>query len=319
MVFLKRMISALVSFLMLFSASAPHTFGLPQKASDRTVDMSKFVLTWQDEFDGDALDSSKWGFEWWVTERKGGFWHDDMVSVEDGNLVIRAEYKAEPLENAYYEKWHDVIDFKPFRAGYYSGIVTTRDKFKQCYGYYEVRCILPAAYGLWSAFWMMNEGVFNVDGSGEDGTEVDVFESMYYKDHWWGAGDAVVTGIHYDGYDSATHKGDSIGKFWIENDPYSEYNTYGVEWTPDEYIFYINGKETGRLSTGGVSDNPEYLLLSVEVAGHDGIADADRHGTGKITKTPAENWPVEFKVDYVRVYQYKDMLPELGEIILKEN
>ena len=172
-----------------------------------------------------------------------------------------------------------------------------------------MRCILPAAYGLWSAFWMMNEGVFNVDGSGEDGTEVDVFESMYYKDHWWGAGDAVVTGIHYDGYDSATHKGDSIGKFFIENDPYSEYNTYGVEWTPDEYIFYINGKETGRLSTGGVSDNPEYLLLSVEVAGHDGIADADRHGTGKITKTPQENWPVEFKVDYVRVYQYKDLMP----------
>ena len=117
MVFMKRIISALISFLMLFSASAPHTFGLPQKVSENKLDMSKFVLTWQDEFDGNELDRSKWGFEWWVTERKGGYWHDDMVSVEDGNLVIRAEYKAEPLENAYYEKWHDVIDFKPFKAG----------------------------------------------------------------------------------------------------------------------------------------------------------------------------------------------------------
>ena len=99
MLFLKRLVSALISFLMFFSAAAPHTFGLPQKVSGNTLDMSKFVLTWQDEFDGTKLDEEKWGYEWWVTERKGGYWHEDMVSVEDGNLVIRAEYKDEPLEN----------------------------------------------------------------------------------------------------------------------------------------------------------------------------------------------------------------------------
>ncbi len=300
----KRAISLLISFLMLFSVSAPEKLlGLPKMATKTDLDMSKFTLTWSDEFDGDTLDMSKWDYEWWVTERKGGFWHEDMVSVRDGNLVIKAEYLAEPLTCRSDADW-----IKPYKPGYYSGQVTTNGKFEQCYGYFECRCILPAAYGLWSAFWMMNEGVFHVDGSGEDGTEVDVFESMYYKDHWWGA-DAVVTGIHYDGYGEG-HHGDSIGKYFMENDPYTEYNTYGVEWNPDEYIFYINGKETGRLSTGGVSDNPEYLLLSVEVAGENGVADADRHGTGKITKTPQGNWPAEFKVDYVRVYQYNDRLAD---------
>jgi beta-glucanase (GH16 family) len=154
---------------------------------------------------------------------------------------------------------------------------------------------------MWSAFWMMNDGVSNVDGSGQDGTEVDVFESMYYKDKWWGAGDAVVTGIHYDGY-GEDHKNDSIGK-WFANNPYEEYNTYGVEWTPDEYIFYINGVETGRLSTGGVSQNPEYLILSCEVAGANGVADADRHGVGKMSMDTDET--AEFIVDYVRVYEHK--------------
>ena len=298
----KRAISLLISFLMLFSVSAPEKLlGLPKMATKRSLDLSKFTLTWSDEFDGDALDKTKWDGEWWVTERKGGFWHEDMVSVRDGNLVIKAEYLAEPLTCRSDADW-----IKPYKPGYYSALVTTNGKFEQCYGYFECRCILPAAYGLWSAFWMRNEGVYHVDGSGEDGTEVDVFESMYYKDHWWGA-DAVVTGIHYDGYGDG-HNGDSIGKYFMENDPYTEYNTYGVEWNPDEYIFYINGKETGRLSTGGVSDNPEYLLLSVEVAGENGVADADRHGTGKITKTPQGNWPAEFKVDYVRVYQYNDRL-----------
>ena len=265
------------------------------------IDMSRFTLVWSDEFDGDTLDRDKWDFSWWITERKGGYWHEDMVRVENGNLIISAEYKDEPLP-FYYEQadW-----IKPYKAGWYSGKVVTRNKYEQTYGYFEVRCILPAATGLWSAFWLMNDdGVYNVDNSGKDGTEVDVFESFYYKDYRWG-GDCVSSGIHYDGYGEDS-KGDTIGKSFIKNDPYAEYNTYGVEWNKDEYIFYINGEETGRTSKGGVSQNPEYLLLSVEFAGENGVQSSDRHGTGEISKTPEENWPAEFKVDYVRCYQYRD-------------
>lgn len=303
---LKPIISLLISVIMLFNTPAPSKFGLPVKKDGNRVDMSKFDLTWSDEFDGDKVDPKKWEYEWWVTERKGGYWHEDMARVEDGNLIISADYLSEPLENRYYEKFKDSIDFDEYKPGYYSAIVTTHGRFEQCYGYFECRCILPAGTGLWSAFWMMGEGVYNIDGSGDDGTEVDIFESMYYKDHWWG-GDAVIGGIYYDGY-GADKKSDTIGKIFIENDPYSEYNTYGLEWNKDAYIYYINGIEVGRISTGGVSDNPEYLLLSVEIAGDNGIANADRHGTGKITHTPEKNWPVEFKIDYVRCYQYKDLL-----------
>ncbi len=296
-------------FLAAASAAAPSLclrLNMPRVPRGQALDLSQFTMTWNDEFDGDTLDTSKWGFTWWETMRKGGYWHEDMVSVRDGNLVIRAEYLDEPLENRYYEQWHDKIDFDPYKPGYYTGEVNTRGKFEQCYGYFETRCILPAATGLWSAFWMMNEGVYQIDGFGDDGTEVDVFESMYYKDHWRGV-DAVIGGIHYDNY-GPDSKGDSIGKFFLANDPYTEYNTYGLEWNPDEYIFYINGVECDRLSTGGVSDNPEHLILSVEIAGKDGVAYADRHGVDKITKTPEKNWPAEFKVDYVRVYQYNAYL-----------
>lgn len=303
---IKKILAAIVSLMMMINAALPGTFSLGKPVSKNQIDMSKFTLVWSDEFEGNSLDRSKWGFEWWVTMRKGGYWHEDMVSVENGNLVIRAQHFDTPLENRYYEQWHDQIHFEEYKPGWYTGLVTTRDKYEQCYGYYEVRCILPAATGLWSAFWMMNEGVFNIDGSGQDGTEVDVFESFNYKDHWWG-NDCVSTGIHYDGY-GEEEKGDSIGRYLIENDPYTEYNTYGVEWSPEEYIFYINGRETGRLSTGGVSQNPEYLLLSVEFAGENGVQSSDRHGTGKIELTPESNWPASFVVDYVRCYQYNNML-----------
>ena len=299
---LSKIIRALVAVLMVISPNLPQKLSLPAIPNGQDLELeSRFELVWEDEFDGDTLDKSKWGFPWWETERKGGYWHEDLVSVKDGNLVITTAYYDEPLENYYYDKWHDRIDFDDYKEGWYTGCIETRGKYEFCYGYYECRCILPKSSGMWSAFWMMNSGVSNVDGSGQDGTEVDVFESMYYKDVWWGAGDAVVTGIHYDGY-GEDHKGDTIGK-WFANNPYEEYNTYGVEWNENEYIFYINGVETGRLSTGGVSQNPEYLILSCEVAGANGIADADRNGVGEMSMDTDET--AEFIVDYVRVYQYK--------------
>ena len=303
----KPIISIFISIMMLINPQFLQVldFGrMPDKS--KQIDMSKFVEVWRDDFNGTELDTTKWGSSWWVTERKGGYWHEDMVRVENGNLIISAQYFDEPLENRYYDEWHDEIDFDEYKAGWYTADVTTQGKYEQTYGYFEVRCILPAATGLWSAFWMMNGQVVNVDGSGRDGTEVDVFESTYYKDNWWG-NDGVISGIVYDGYGPEMQNA-SIGKVFIENNPYEEYNTYGVEWNENENIFYVNGYETGRLDAGGVSQNPEYLLLSVEFAGENGVQNSDRHGTGEISKTPAENWPAEFKVDYVRCYQYIDKM-----------
>ena len=300
---MKSILKSMIAVLMIISVALPEFFSLGKLPEGKTINLDDFELVWSDEFDGDKLDKSKWTYNWWEVERKGGYWHEDMVSVEDGNLVIRAQYFDEAKENYHYDKWKDQIKFKEYKPGWYTGSISTVNLYEQKFGYFEVRCKLPAAYGLWSAFWMMNGEVENVDGSGQDGTEVDIFESFYYKDHWWG-NDCVVSGIHYDGYGEG-HKGDSIGKIFIENDPYTEYNTYGLEWNENEYIFYLNGVETGRLSTGGVSQNPEYLLLTVEFSGENGVASGDRHGAGKISKTPDENWPAEFVVDYVRCYQYK--------------
>lgn len=302
---IKSVLKIFIAILMAIYPQLPGMLDFGKLPQETTVDMSKFTLVWSDEFDGDSLNTEKWGHSWWITERKGGYWHENMVSVRDGNLIIKAEYLEAPPEGGYYDDAREQLGCDEFMPGWYTGKVTTRDKYEQCYGYFEVRCILPAATGMWSAFWMMNEGVYNVDGSGQDGTEVDVFESFYYKDNWWG-NDCISTGIHYDGYDEG-HHGDTLGKIFIKNDPYTEYNTYGVEWNKDEYIFYINGYETGRISTGGVSQNPEYLLLSCEFAGENGVQSSDRHGTGRIGLTPEENWPAEFKIDYVRCYQYNEL------------
>ena len=299
-----KILRALVAFLMLLSPTLPNSIGLPAIPNGQELDLeNRFELVWADEFDGDSLDKTKWQTEWWVTERKGGYWHEDMVSVKDGNLIITTAYFDEGLEipDAYKNWFENKGDYKPYKEGWYNACISTQGLHEFKYGYFEISCILPKSTGMWSAFWMMNGQVVHEDGSGKDGTEVDIFESMFYKDEKWGYGDCVQTGVIYDGYGDA-HVGVGLGKYYAEN-PYEEYNTYGVEWNENEYIFYINGVETCRTSAGGVSQNPEWLLVSCEVAGDNGVAYADRHGVGKMEMQPGDT--ADFIVDYVRVYAYK--------------
>jgi hypothetical protein len=66
-------------------------------------------------------------------------------------------------------------------------------------------------------------------------------------------------------------------------------NYFGLWWKPDEYVFYVDGKETWRSKAGGVCQVPEYILLSDEIG----------NWAGDIAKAKL---PDQFCVDYVRVY-----------------
>ncbi len=254
------------------------------------LDMNKFAETFSDEFEGE-LDRSVWSGHYQygnTTEpRKGSYWNQYLAQTKDGNLVIPVVY----LEDGMGGKG----------AGWYSaGIDTDSDApngFSQKFGYFECRCILPKGADIWSAFWLMNSGVFDEDGSGRDGTEIDIFESDGYEKL---NKNNISSNLHFDGYGDA-HQKLGAKRFLIKNNPYEEFNTYGLEWNENEYIFYINGVETFRTSFGGVSQNEEYMILSVEMRGENGIP-SERENA------PADG--AEFIVDYVKVYQYKDLIAE---------
>jgi len=257
-------------------------FDYPVTPFGPKLDMSRFELAWSDEFDGDGVDWNKWSGHYTYGEaasvRRGGYFQRDMASVAGGNLIIRTDYVPEGLGGG--------------GAGYYSYGMHTRDHYEQLYGYFEVRCILPKGRDLWAAFWLINDGTFNEDGSAADGAEVDIFESPN-----WGkkvGQDSVTHNIHFDGY-GAMHQSQPQGAFYAHN-PYEEYNTYGLEWNEDEYIFYVNGVESARTSFG-VSHNPEILILSVEVNGENAVpSEAVKNNT---------TYPADYIVDYVRAYKYK--------------
>lgn len=280
---LKPIISMLTTIIMTLC----FWLDIPCYPMGEELDMDKFEITFADEFEGE-LDRSVWSGHYQygnkTVSRKGSYWNQYLAETKDGNLVIPVVY----LENGMGGEG----------AGWYTaGVDTDADApngFSQKFGYFECRCILPEGADVWSAFWLMNSGVFDVDGSGQDGTEIDIFESDGYEKL---LKYNVSSNLHFDGYGDA-HQKMGAKRFLLSNNPYEEYNTYGLEWNEDEYIFYINGVETFRTSFGGVSQNPEYLILSVEMRGEDGIP-------SERANAPADG--TEFIIDYVRVYQYKDM------------
>jgi len=299
--FCVKIVNGFIAFIVLLSSVFRVDIGLGLNPTNRTLNLEEegYKLVWQDEFKGTELDKNKWNDNQsvntlhWGAVRNGGYWHKDMISVSDDNLHIKVKYVDGGAASRY---------GGDYKAGWYTGYVTTYlsnpsdlsnpDTF--LYGYFETRAILPAGEGLWSAFWMMNDGVYKTDNDGRDGTEIDVFESFGYPDQPFYTANKVAVNLHWNGYNEA-HEHYHVGDFYAVN-PYKQYNTYGVKWTPDEYVFYINGKECARTDRGGVSQNPECLLLSVEISGKNGVAS----GKGNISANVGD---VEFLVDYVRVYQ----------------
>ena len=279
----KRIGALFVAAFQLFSTFILDTPITPYKDS---IDMSRFSLVWEDEFEN-GFDTTKWqGHYVYGADdtqlRDTAWWNRDQVSfTDDGCMKITVEYKEDgPKGAGYYSYGMETNPNKQYDKGYVG--------HEQLYGYFEIRCILPKGAGINPAFWLLSDGMWDDDTDGGiTGAEVDVFETQTYYDSSMPEFGSVYHTIHVDSYEEA-HKSENQGSFYAD-DPYNKFNTYGVEWNENEYIFYINGVETARTSFGGVCRVPLYLIISVGV--DERIQNNDQ-------------LPASMIVDYVRCYQY---------------
>ena len=228
-----------------------------------TVNGIDYALTFEDNFEGDRLDESKWALAPECYRQDiGGEWRDSMTEVKDGNLILTATIDE---------------DGTPI-----SGAIRSKGIFEQAFGYFECRMKFHKTTGFWGAFWMMCGEVCKIDGSAESGVEIDIIESGYRNKG------AVNHALHWDGY-GAEHK--QLAYIIPDKGQYDgEFHTYALQWTRDAYIFFIDGNETWRTSECGICDKPGYLKITTEF------------GTwaSPIVK---EELPDCVRVDWVRVYQ----------------
>jgi beta-glucanase (GH16 family) len=214
-------------------------------------------LIWSDEFNGSKLDLEKWE----IRSKANRYWSNDNISLKDGKLIIRTKFDGKEYSTA--------------------GI-WTRSRFEHKYGLWVMKGKLPNQAGFWGAFWLFADSVYNVGDEGRDGTEIDIIEKPWKN--------TPQHALHWDGY-GADHK--FIAKK-IELPNSDEYHVFSLWWSPNEYRFYVDGIETMRTKSGGVSHVPEFIQITGEIG----------DWAGDIKNA---NLPDYYYVEYVRVYDLKDV------------
>ncbi|WP_432797475.1 glycoside hydrolase family 16 protein [Poriferisphaera sp. WC338] len=194
-----------------------------------------YVLTWGDEFNGNALDLTKWQYTQEGKKRHDATITRDAVSVKNGLMEIRA-----------WSEYNDPNDIlKPTK--HYTGIVGTRSEFLEkrdpnatetfapVFGYMEARIKFTQRRGTWGAFWLQSPtyGKDKTDHAGS-GMEIDVIEHRGTK--------RSNTSLHWGSYGNADHHvwGNDLSDAWINPDD-GQFHTLGMEWTDDHLKFYYDG------------------------------------------------------------------------------
>ena len=126
---------------------------------------SEWKLVFQDEFQGDTLDRSKWLNYFPYTANgndqcefcrshgnEGQVYTDTNLEVSNGTLKLIARKQLATWFNA--------------TRDYTSALIHSKYEFRFMYGKFEIRCKVPSGKGLNSAYWMF----------GGNGTEIDDFE-----------------------------------------------------------------------------------------------------------------------------------------------
>ena len=285
------MFKKIISFLTAVSAAAAlgcyvyadDTAGSARSAeSDHTVitvDGKRCVLTFEDDFNGTVLDSTKWEkCPEWKRQDLNNYWDNSMSYLDGkGNLIIGMSYDEE-------------------RDAFLSGAVQTKGKFEQTFGYFEIRCAINNIPGYWTAFWLMTDDVVKEQNGGVDGTEIDIYESAYYSKK------QIQHSLNWDGYGVARKADASVGYADVYD---GEYHTFSLLWTDKEYVYYIDGQETWRTDAAkakGTCKVPLYMIISSETGSWTGIPDA-------------EQLPDYMKVDYVRAYSLAEDPPIVSDYL----
>jgi beta-glucanase (GH16 family) len=228
-------------YFLIFTISIISSFCLAQRPAQGPVSKKKYLplemgysLCWEDNFDGNKLDTTKWKIRANGTKRRLDWVSPEAMKVEDGYLKLYALKKGDK---------------------YLSCMVGTQDLFMSKYGYYECRAQLQKSPGIWGAFWIQSKQISQGEDPAVYGAEIDIME--FFKKL---GTDIVSHNVHwaYGPNQKSTRGMQSYLKGVGEG-----FHTFGLEWFSDRYIFYIDGYKFYEV-TKGISNIEEYMILSME-------------------------------------------------------
>ncbi|MDR0420685.1 MAG: glycoside hydrolase family 16 protein [Prevotellaceae bacterium] len=238
---------------------------LQKACKEYIAEMSKWKGSFGDDFTSAILEKK------WITQpitvlrhvRKSYSPSGDMQFISDGkninvtNSILQIITRKEQADGLL---WNETQGFIPKRFSYTSGIVSTATKFVQTYGKIEAKILPPKTKGTYHAFWLGSEQMLpfiNIFCVNDGKLQVGAFSNS-----------------------QRSTKKLSIPlkqKFYI----------VGIEWTPSEIIWKINGKKV--FSTNILISDQMYLAFS----------------SGVKKELNNTDLPVSFDIDWVKCYRHK--------------
>jgi len=224
-----------------------------------------FSTVFSDTFAGSALDSGVW------TDRpaegaeaQGGRScariDDSVRSLGGGTLQLGIGLDPERAgETCAYETPRYGPGSSPYLL---NSQIDTRDAYHFTHGWAAARIRWQQPDGMHGGFWFLPTNG-KIPGRPDLGTEVDVVEH-FGNDSLKGGVGAFVHHLDETGVNvplAADHL--PTARLKAQGDQWwSSYHVFSVEWTPQEYVFRVDGREFWR-EDRAVSQAGEYLVLSM--------------------------------------------------------
>lgn len=199
-------------------------------------DYNPWVTVFEDNFDGNTLDLTKWILPYQGVLRdfnhsKEKQWYTNTgntpfipvsnnIEVSNGTLKLIARREIPPITGTYISDYSvNPWTFVTESFNYSSAEIDSRYKFS--YGMYEIRCKIPSGKGFWPAFWMYGEDAANVNN------EIDVFE------FWDNNTNKINMTAHYNG---------QMCLDYFNGPNYAtSFHTFTVIWDNYKMEWYVDG------------------------------------------------------------------------------
>jgi len=268
----------------------PLLFTSCDSGSSGSEDENEWEITWQDEFEGNSLNSAYWNFETGNGYGENDGWGNDELQYYTGYKQNLSVSKGALSITAIKENYNGF--------NYTSARIQTQNKFSQTKGKFEARIKLPVGQGYWPAFWLLPQN--SPYGEWPATGEIDILESKGSQPYW------VAASLHFGAQNDKkyiTYSKDNLSS------PISEFHVYSLVWEEDAMYWYVDNElfawETFWFSKNNDGkyypfpapfDNPFYIVLNLAVGGSFGGNPDD-----------STQFPQTMEVDYVRVYEKREL------------
>ena len=259
--------------------------------SINSLNAQNWQLIWEDNFDGNSLDSTKWIHDIGTGSQYGmwGWGNGELQFYQSQNTTIDSGIVTITVK----EELNGIVDSWGNSSYYSSSKITTKGTFDFRYGKVEARIKTIDGQGFWPAFWMLPTG----GGWPCDG-EIDIMEQ-------WGNNYFTnsTTGSAHIGtcpYSQSTHFYESFSSYISSGSYADNFHTYSIIWKEDTIRWYVDQSEIFSITPDSYfsipsqsiwpfNSNEWYLMINLAIT-----------QSGPNANTV---FPNQMEIDYIRIYQ----------------